>query len=102
MPLLLFNAIITHFTIIVAILIVIRLFIFGLKSTFCMVLTLGAESSLGLAHFVELCIVLVVGIVFEDLVFLVLQVLILQLLNHLFLLGAPLAIFKIVHVELIL
>jgi len=94
--------VVTHLTIVVNIVIIIRLFVLRLKPTLSLVLTLGSEASLCLAHFIKFRIVLVVDIIFEDLVLLVLNVLIFQLLNHLLLLGASLAILQVVHIELVL
>jgi len=82
--------------------IVVRLFIIRLKAAFSLVLTLGTEASLGLPHLIELRVVLVIRIVLENLIFLVLQVLVLQFLDNLLLLGAALAILEVVHVEFIL
>jgi len=45
---------------------------------------------------------LVVSIVFEDLILLVLEVLILQLLDDLLLFGTPLRILQVIHVQLVL
>ena len=93
--------VVAQLAIFIAILFVIRLIILRLKSTFCLVLTLGAEASFGLAHLVEFSSVVVITVLFENLVFLVLQVLILQFLNHLLLLLATLAILQVVHIKLV-
>ena len=89
-------------TIFFSLFIVVRLFIIGLEAAFSLVLTLGSEASLGLPHLIELRVVLVIRIVLENLIFLVLQVLVLQFLDNLLLLGAALAILEVVHVEFIL
>jgi len=45
---------------------------------------------------------LVVSVVFKDLILLVLEVLVLQLLDDLLLLGTPLRILQVIHVQLVL
>lgn len=80
---------------------VVGLFIIRLKSPLCLVLTLGPEASLSLAHLVELGVVLVIDIVLKDFVLLVLKVLILELLNDLLLLGPTLTVLEVVHIKLV-
>jgi len=67
-----------------------------------MVLAFCTESSLCLTHLVELRIVMFVGIVFENFILLVLQVLVLQLFDDLFLLCTSLTVLQVVHVQLVL
>ena len=94
--------VITDVAVLISILLVIRLLIIWLETTLSLVLSLGAEACLSLAHLIELGIVLVVSIILEDLILLVLEVLVLQLLDDLLLLGAALAILQVVHVQLVL
>ena len=83
----------------IILLIVIRLFVIWLKATLSLV-SLCSESCFRLTHLVELRIV--VSIIFKDLILLILQVLILQLLDDLFLFRPALAILQVVHVQLVL
>lgn len=94
--------VISKLTIVFTFIIVIRLFVIWLEPSFRRVLALGSKASLSLAHLVKLGIVLVVCIILKDLILLVFQVLILQLLDHFLLFGAPLAILQVVHVQLVL
>ena len=94
--------VVTELTIIIAFIFLIRIIVFRLKTTLRLILALRSETSLRLAHLIELCGTLIIRVVFEELVLLVLQVLILKFLDHLLLLCTTLAILQIVHVELVL
>lgn len=94
--------VITDVTVLVSIFVIIRLLIIRLQTTLSLVLSLGAEASLSLAHLIELGVVLIISVILEDLILLVLEVLVLQLLDDLLLLGAALAILEVVHIQLVL
>lgn len=92
--------IIANVTIIVPLIIIIRLFVIGLKTSFLLILALGTEARLSFTHLVELGII-VFAIVLKYLILLVLEMLVLQLLDNLLLLGSPLTVLQIVHVQLV-
>ena len=94
--------IITKVTVLVTLIIIVRLFIVWLQTPLTRVLALRAETSLGLAHLIKFGIIAIVHIILKDLILLVLQVLVLQFLDDLLLLCAPLVVLQIVHVQLIL
>ena len=94
--------IITKVTVLVTLIIIVRLFIVWLQTSLTRVLALRAETSLGLAHLIKFGIIAIVHIILKDLILLVLQVLVLQFLDDLLLLCAPLVVLQIVHVQLIL
>ena len=71
--------IITNISIVITFFIIVRLFIIRLEGPFSLVLTLCSESSLRLAHLIELRVVLVLSVILENFIFLVLQVLVLLL-----------------------
>ena len=81
--------------------IVVRLFVVRLEASFSLVLALCTETGLGFPHFIELSVVLIVDVILENFILLVLEVLILQLLDHLLLFGPALAILQVVHVKLV-
>ena len=83
--------IIANVTIIVPLIIIIRLFVIGLKTSLLLILALGTEARLSFTHLVELGIIFI-GIIFEDFILLILEMLVLELFNDFLLLGTPLAI----------
>ena len=64
--------IIANIAVVIYVFIVIRLFVIGLKSSFSLVLSFSSEACLGLTHFIEFCIVLIISIIFEDFILLIL------------------------------
>ena len=86
--------------ILVALLIIIRFFIVWFEATLSLVLSLGSEACLGFTHFIELGII-VLTVILKDLILLILQMLVLQFLNHLLLLRAALAVLQVVHVQFV-
>lgn len=75
--------------------------VIGLETTFLLIVGLGAEPCFCLPHFAEL---FVAGffVIFENLVFLVFLVLVLDFLDNSFGLFLPLAVLKVVGVQLVL
>lgn len=71
-----------------------------LQSTLLLVLGLGAEASLGLAHLIEFLATNVV-VIFEDFILLIPGMLVLQLLNDSVGLLLALRVLQVVHVELV-
>lgn len=94
--------VVTNVTVFVSLFIIVALFVIRFKAAFLLILGLGAEACFGLAHFIELRVILVVRVVLKDLILLVFQVLVLQFLDDLLLLSAALAVLEVVHVQLIL
>ena len=64
--------IVSNIAVIILVFIIIRLFVIWLESSLSLVLPFSSEARLGLTHLVELGIVLIIGIIFEDLILLVL------------------------------
>jgi len=91
----------SHFSILVAFFVLVRIFVIGLEASLLLVLTLRSKARLCLTHFIEFCIVFV-NIVFEYLILLILYMLVLQFLDNLFLLRTALTIFQVVHIKLVL
>jgi len=92
---------IANVAIFVAFLIIIRFFVVRFEATLSLVLSLSSEACLGFTHFIELRII-VLAIILKDLILLILQVLVLQFLDHLLLLCASLTVLQVVHVQLVL
>ena len=93
--------VVSNVTIFVAVLIIVRLFVVGLEAPLLLVLPLGSEACFRFAHLVKLGIV-IFSIIFKYLILLILDMLVLELLDYLLLLGPPLAVLQVVHVQLVL
>ena len=93
--------IVSNVTIIFSLLIIIRLFVIGLKAPLLLVLSLGSEARFRFAHLVKLGVV-IFSIILEYLILLILEMLVLELLDNLLLLGSPLAVLQVVHVQFVL